>query len=104
MPLTWVVLRLFVEHVLGEPLIDVSSLSIHPRPGSRAARDPKPSALGRTSTSLKCVCARLATGRNGQHVNAEVHTTLAVHHTDLVRADWSDGPALAAHDAMKRCS
>ena len=28
-----------------------------------------------------------------QHVNAEVHTTLAVHHTDLVRADWSHGPA-----------
>ena len=33
---------------------------------------------------------------------AEVHTTLAVHETDLVRADWSHGPVLAAHDAMKR--
>ena len=39
-----------------------------------------------------------------QHVNTEVHTTLAVEHTDLVCADWSHGPALAVHDATERCS
>ena len=39
-----------------------------------------------------------------RHIDAEIHTSLAVLFTDMVRASWSHWSMLAAHGAPQRCS